>query len=232
MWLLFTCQDQIRKIEVSVKKMVAIYSKHIYREKKICVFTNYRTGSSSLTQNIATLNNIESVGEQFAYESVDRDISKFEKTFLDIHKNNQFVLKLMADHLRYNDELINKVLSSVDKIIYLYRRDFTAQAKSYIASYLTHTLGPFGYKEIINSKSSIINVPENYTEHFDNIVNKLKMNYLKMSEFYKKVPGDLLCLEDFEVKRPYIKTVIWPGPEPIIEPYDVESLFVKQHEMG
>lgn len=230
--MFFACQGKIEVLEVSVKKMVAIYSKHIYKENKICIFTNYRTGSSFLSRKISNLSNSVGLGEHFAYQKRDRKItnyseSVFNEEFSNIHKNKRFLIKLMADHLDYTDGYIQQVLGSVDKIIYLYRRDFAAQAKSYVAGMMTKSLGFHGYKEMETSNITTVTVPEEYKEHSPFLIDILKKNYIKMSEFYKKVPGDMYCLEDFEVQRPYRKIVVWPGTEPVIEPFDVESLFRK-----
>jgi len=156
---------------------------------------------------------------------VYHDFSKFDGVLEDILKKNKFVLKLMPDHLKYNDDMILRVLNSMDKVIYLYRRDFTAQAKSLIAAYLTDTFGFYGHKEMSNPINPIITVPEDFEDHVHTLTNVLKNNYIKMAEFYKKIPGELLCLEDFESQRPYQKTIVWPR-EPNIEFFDVESLFL------
>lgn len=200
-----------------------------YKEKKICIFTNYRTGSSFLNSRIAAINNLLGVGEHFSYYNIRNDIELFETSYANLISNPRFVVKLMADHLQYNHELIEKVLTSVDKIIYLYRKDFTSQAKSYIASASTNTFMITGFKESMQSpEDSVIKIGNLQQETIDNYINKLKKNYYTMAEFYKKYPGDLLCLEDFKIKKPYKKTVIWLDKEPIVPEFDVESLFTQQ----
>jgi LPS sulfotransferase NodH len=197
-----------------------------YKEKKICIFTNYRTGSSFLNSRIANVNRVAALGEKFSYYGTSNNPDIFEKCFRDLTSTPRFAIKLMADHLNFDHDKIEQVLNSVDKIIYLYRKDFVAQAKSYIASASTNTYTVNGFKEYGQTpENSIITIDALSHEQIDTYVNVLKENYLTMSYFYKKIPGELRCLENFEIKKPYKKTIIWKDEEPIIPDFDVESLF-------
>jgi hypothetical protein len=197
-----------------------------YKEKKICIFTNYRTGSSFLNSRIAATNNLLAIGEHFNYYNIKNNLPLFDTCYTDLISKPRFAVKLMADHLVYNNELIEKVLTKVDKIIYLYRKDFTAQAKSYISSASTNTFMVTGLKETFQTpEDSVITVADLEQSVIDNYIDTLKKNYYTMAYFYKKFSGDLLCLEDFKIKNPYQKTIMWGGKEPVIPEFDVESLF-------
>lgn len=203
-------------------------SKHRYKEKKICIFTNYRTGSSFLNQRIGFINGTKTFGEMFSYYQVKNNLESFDEHLSHLNSNSKFVLKLMADHLSYDKDKLEQVLTSCDKIVYLYRKDFKAQAMSYIAASITNTYSITGLKENLQNHR-IITVPQVPQQQIDSYVDVLKNNYLSMSYFFNKIPGELICLEDFEIKKPYQKTISWIGEVPEIPEFDVEALFNSQN---
>jgi hypothetical protein len=199
-----------------------------YRDKKICIITNYRTGSSSLLTTIAGLNKYPSLGEYFNTVSYDGTGFTIDKAFRNITSMPRYIIKVMPDHLRYNMDLLTKVMSCSDRVIYLYRRDFVSQVKSFIAAKSTNSYSVTGYKELDQTpESSIVNVPVLTNEFIQEATNILTNNYLAMAECCKLFPGDVYCLEDFKNQNPYKKHINWSQNLPYIEPYDVDILFKK-----
>jgi hypothetical protein len=199
-----------------------------YRDKRICIITNYRTGSSSFITIISDLNKNPSMGEYFAKVSYGGKGFTIDKAFRNLLSMPRYLVKVMPDHLRYNMELLTNVITNSDRIIYLYRRDFVSQVNSFLAAKSTNSYSVTGYKELDQSpESSIVKVPVLSTEFIQEATDLLKNNYITMSECYKLFPGDIYCLEDFENQNPYKKQIIWSQELPYIQPYDVEGLFKK-----
>lgn len=199
-----------------------------YKEKKICVLTNYRSGSSSFCTSIGNTNKTYMLGEYFNPVTFNGTGFTINKALRNLYSMDRYVLKLMPDHLRYNHDLLDTVLSHADKIIYLYRRDFVAQAKSFLAANSTKSFGITGYKELDQSpETSIIKVPELSETFIEENVNRLRNNYIAMADCFKKFPGEVFCLEDFPKQNPYRTTVIWKKEVTNIPNFDVDSLFDK-----
>jgi hypothetical protein len=197
-----------------------------YKEKKICVVTNYRSGSSSFCTSIGNTNKTYMLGEYFNPVSYNGTGFTIEKALRNLYSMNRYVLKLMPDHLRYNPGLIDMVLAHADKIIYLYRRDFAAQVKSFLAANSTKSFGITGYKELNQSpETSIVKVPELSEEFIKENITILKNNYLAMANCFNKYPGEVFCLEDFPKQNPYRTTIIWEKEVKDIPNFDVDSLF-------
>jgi len=199
-----------------------------YRDKKICIITNYRTGSSSFITTISDLNKNPSLGEYFSKVSYDGRGFTIDKAFRNVLSKPRYIVKVMPDHLRYNIELLTTIITNSDRIIYLYRRDFVSQVKSFLAAKSTNSYSVTGYKELDQTpENSIVKVPVLSTEFIQEATHILINNYLAMAECYRLFPGDIYCLEDFANQNPYKKQNIWAQELPYITPYDVEGLFKK-----
>ena len=197
-----------------------------YRDKRICIITNYRTGSSSFSSTISNLNKNTALGEYFNTVSSDGKGLNLDKAFRNILSMARYVIKVMPDQLKYDIESLTKIISSSDRTIYLYRRDFVSQAKSFLAARSTNSYSITGYKELDQSpESSIINVPVLTDEFIQDSIKILINNYILMAQCYTLFPGDIYCLEDFTNQNPYKKHINWSQELPYIEPYNVEALF-------
>lgn len=197
-----------------------------YNEKKICILTNYRSGSSSFCTALVNTNKKPGLGEYFNQVSYDGTGFTICKALRNLYSMNRYVLKLMPDHLRYDTELLDTVLSHADRIVYLYRRDFTAQVKSFLAARSTMSFGITGYKELDQlPETSIVKVPELSDNFVNESISILKNNYLVMAECYNKFPGEVFCLEDFSKQNPYRTTILWKKEVTDIPKFDVSSLF-------
>jgi hypothetical protein len=194
-----------------------------FKERRICLVTNYRTGSSFLSSLISDTNKVEGLGEYFGPCSYVKEFP-FSLAFRNFNTMKQFNLKFMANHLDYDMDRISQVLNKCDRIIYLYRRDFEAQALSWVASQRTMSWAQTGLKEFYQHEQDKVIIrpplPEDFVQHNIDI---LKNNYITMAKIYQKYPGTVYCLEDFEIKRPYQRKIIWECDKPIIEDFDVEK---------
>lgn len=205
-----------------------------YNEKKICVVTNYRSGSSSFCTALSDFNKLPNLGEYFNLASYDGTGFTIDKALRNLYSMNKYVLKIMPGHLRHNPELLNNVLSHADKVIYLYRRNFVAQVKSLLAADSTNSFCVNGYKEYDQSpENSIIKVPELSNSFIQKHIDILKNNYLVMADCLKKFPGEVFCLEDFPKQNPYRTTILWTKEVTNIPNFEVEGLFsnTSNHEM-
>ena len=199
-----------------------------YKEKKICLLTNYRSGSTSFCNALSNTNKIPIIGEYFNPVTFNKTGFTIDKALRNLTSMNKYILKVMPDHLRYNSELLTTVLSHADRVIYLYRRDFIAQSKSFLAANSTKSFGITGYKELDQSpETSIVKVPELSEEYVHRNITVLKNNYLMMAECFKKFPGEVFCLEDFPKQNPYRSTIIWKKEVTNIPDFNVADLFEK-----
>lgn len=201
-----------------------------YKEKKICIVTNYRSGSSSLCTAIADVNKLPNLGEYFNIATYDGTGFTIDKALRNLYSMNRYVLKVMPGHLRHNPDLLSTVLSHADKVIYLYRRNFASQVKSLLAANSTNSFCINGYTEYDQSpETSIVRVPELSEAFIQENINILKNNYLVMADCFKKFPGEIFCLENFPKQNPYRTTIIWKKEVKDIPDFDVEGLFNNIH---
>ena len=106
------------------------YLPHIlFKGKKVCVLTNYRTGSTFFIQETFLTNRIAPTGD-WEYFNDDRD---FDFALNQLKIPNKLVFKMMPDHIDHSPVKLSKIATVCDEFMYLYRRDFDAQAKSWIA---------------------------------------------------------------------------------------------------
>jgi hypothetical protein len=156
---------------------------------------------------------------------------------------------------------LQTVLEHADKVYYLYRRDLRAQIMSWLAvrrdgsfghtGFVTNT--PLTYQtkeedyvkrmrqlhggEIVGETYKATMDPDDPVFHAKTtmsikaLVRQLVENYDDMAEMYKRVPGQLICYEDYfsgSKYKPYNREIKWTG-EPQIDSYvdnwDIEGLF-------
>jgi hypothetical protein len=192
-----------------------------FKEKRICIFANYRTGSTVISRKIVENSNLPGVGELFRTTNLGYSrLLPFEKVMRNFNSMNEFVLKIMADHVGYDTQKLSDIVTRCDKIIYVYRRDFKAQALSWLAADSTASFNDL--KKSDGTAAEII-VPALTSEYVNKQIDMLKNNYITMGKLYKKYPGEVICLDDFETKEPYTRKYVWSGDQPQIPDFDVEQ---------
>lgn len=231
--------------------------------KTVCTVTNFRNASTSFTLLKSEEYDLPWKSEMFSHalphflgkvEQGQKALNKFTKNEIDlmlldeIVKGTKCCFKLMPLHIR-NEKTRRNVVKSVDKLYYLYRRNFIDQVKSLAAVRLLGGIFTQTGFEVKSSdfyerakethlgrsgigKTSVQVVTQKHLDKWPNmpisffrdiIVN----NYIEMSKLYKEFPGELICYEDYFKGEKYLrynKQVHWEI-EPIIEDFDVESLF-------
>lgn len=192
-----------------------------FKEKRICIFANYRTGSTTIIEKIVENNNLPGLGEYFRIMNIGyARLLPFEKVLRNFNSMNEFVLKIMADHVGHDMQKLSDIVTRCDRIIYVYRRDFKAQALSWLAADSTASYNDL--KKLDGSVAELI-VPNLTPEYVDKQVDMLKNNYITMGKLYKKYPGEVICLDDFETKDPYTRKYVWTNGQPEIPEFNVEQ---------
>lgn len=113
--------------------------------KKVCIITNFRTGSTSLTLLKAEEYGIPYAGELFSHEKpfhigTTKELLPKERTHarfiqeLRENKELECCFKLMPVHAHFKLDMIGEIVDAVDKVYYLYRSDFKSQLISYMAN--------------------------------------------------------------------------------------------------
>ena len=170
-----------------------------FKGKKVCVLTNYRTGSTFFIRETFLTNRIMPMGDWEHFNNTDKD---FNELLYELTQRNAFVFKLMPDQIQLDKAKYNDILGQCDEIVYLYRRDFEAQAKGWIAWNISgdheHHYGEYKKYDIKLSQ-----------QQADKYINQLIDNYMFMKQSFKKFPGAVYCLEDFPIQLPYTRIYNW-----------------------
>lgn len=169
-----------------------------FKGKKICVLTNYRTGSTFFIRETFLTNRIMPMGEWEHFNSNQN----FNFLIQQLTERSAFVFKLMPDQINFSYNKYNDILGECDEIVYLYRRDFEAQAKGWIAWNIAGD-HDHHYGEI---KTYDVKVSQ---EQADKYSQQLIENYMFMKNSYKKFPGNVYCVEDFPHQIPYARRYTW-----------------------
>lgn len=245
----------------------------------VCILTNYRTGSTSFNLLKSQEHNVPYKGSLFALsrpwgygdvlaeweenEMKDADPSitfnRSSLTFKQIFMNNVAAgmpacFKLTPDQVYQHwveddPEHDLQIAESCDKVYILYRRDFRAQALSYIGmrcngeynhngiSHQYKSGNPrkvdFYWKTHVgtsyNDDKVVREIKLNNQEFADGLIRQLTNNYNRLSELYTRLPNaELVCMEDFFGQTdylPYNHEFVWLNGEPQIPEFDVEGLF-------
>jgi len=169
-----------------------------FKGRKVCVITNYRTGSTFFIRETFLTNRIMPMGD---WEHFNND-KNFNYLLHELKQRTAFSFKLMPDHIQLDKEKYHKILSQCDELVYLYRRDFEAQARGWIAWNMSgdhdHHYGELKRYDIKLTQ-----------EEADKYTNQLIDNYKFMNWSFKKYPGNVYCLEDFPLQVPYSRIYNW-----------------------
>lgn len=193
------------------------------------IITNYRCSSTTFSMEKAEELNLPWKGEILLKKQGITEIgnascgaSESEK-LKEIQKGAPACFKIMPNQSTLG---LETWIKSVDKHVYLYRRDFQAQARSWISIHETLDWGNNGFK---NDKhrgehgATVMHHIDPHPSKIQRLTNQLIKNWEIIREIYKKFPGEVYCLED-RPQAPYNKKYIWAS-EPDIPDYDIESIF-------
>lgn len=243
----------------------------------VAILTNFRTGSTSFTLKKAEEHNLPYKGELFSHEKpysigwLKQESDNWN--IFDVLRigKEKACYKIMPSHFdktvngktKIDTFQIQTILEHADKVYYLYRRDFRAQIKSWLAvrrdgsfghtGFLTNIpihyggteaeytqrlsqlhSGSYGkteepYKATMDPDDPVFHAKT--TMSIKSLVKQLNDNYEEMAELYKRVPGELVCYEDYfsgDQYNPYNREIKWTGEPEIdqyVNTYDIEGLF-------
>jgi hypothetical protein len=169
-----------------------------FKGKRVCLVTNYRTGSTFFIRETFKVNKIPPTPNWEHFNST----KSFNESFNLLRKGPSFIFKLMPDQIDHSVSGIKQIANRCDEMVYLYRRDFVAQASSWVAWNLTgdheHHWGEDRMYEV-----------EPTQEIADKYTNQLLENYQSMKYIYNQYPGKVFCLEDFPNQYPYNRNYKW-----------------------
>lgn len=191
--------------------------------KRIAIFANYRSASSYTHRQVVNANNIDGLGEYFAEVGRQEGDLPFDKAMSNLQNIHRYTIKIMANQLKFDQDKIKAVLELCDKIVYVYRRDFRAQALSLISVSPNKLYSLMGFAGDGQKPTEVI-VPILSEAYIKSILDLLKDNYFCMAQFIKTHPGEIICLEDLHQQKPYLKTTIWQQPVPEFEDFNVEKV--------
>lgn len=169
-----------------------------FKGRKVCVLSNYRTGSTFFIRETFLSNRIIPMGD---WEHFNNN-KNFAFLLDELKQRTAFVFKLMPDQIQMDQAKYNDILGQCDEIVYLYRRDFEAQARGWIAWNMAGD-HDHHYGEL---KRYDINITQ---EVADKYCQELIDNYKFMNKSFKKFPGNVYCLEDFPIQIPYSRLYNW-----------------------
>ena len=169
-----------------------------FKGRKVCVLTNYRTGSTFFIRETFLSNRIMPMGD---WEHFNNNKS-FEFLLDELKQRTAFVFKLMPDQIQLDEAKYNDILGECDEVVYLYRRDFEAQARGWIAWNMAGD-HDHHYGEL---KRYDIKITQ---EVADKYCQELIDNYKFMNKSFKKFLGNVYCLEDLPIQVPYSRIYNW-----------------------
>lgn len=219
---------------------------------RILVITNFRAGSTAFTLYKAqeydvpykgemfsrprpygigqAMANVEIVNLKVPMDDAEKDKRTSEEFFIHQLENNfPCCFKYMPHQLENVEENFDKLMQNVDKVYYLYRRDFMAQCKSWIAVRRIGDFGGTGFKTTFSKSAAEksqreihlgtlgnddkivheVTIKDDNTRNWHLraglLVNDLIDKYKMMAEIYQKYPGEIVCLEDFFEDKPHNK---------------------------
>ncbi len=239
---------------------------------QVAIITNFRTGSTSFTLLKAEQYKLPYKAELFAHNRPEhlgrakaawqiqanhkhwtreeRAAATSEEFFVEqLEAGHACCFKVMPNQIKHDGHM-DRILNQVDKVYYLYRRDFLAQLKSWVT---VRQKGDFHGTGFINGKNThgvekmrdahlAKNGVGKTVKHHINIAEDIKLNpqlrthnlcrglienYENMAEIMKRHPGELICMEDYfnELSYPaYNREITWEIEPEIPEDFNVEKL--------
>ena len=178
------------------------------------VLTNYRTGSTSFVSKNCSKNTVNH------WEIVNTQKNKLHNVHSILQQNKPYITKIMPDQLQEDWDYLDKFIECCDQVVYLYRKDFTAQCLSWIAMQHLKDWGtrPQGKSNWIERT---IDIDQQFADEHTEVI---RSNNDALQTLYKKYPGKVYAYEDIQDNDPYKRKYNWIYT-PHIEPYNTEVMF-------
>lgn len=176
---------------------------------KCLLVTNYRTGSTSFCiQNKAEhiFNNFEILKNTTVEHACEK-----------IQRQPASISKIMPDQFDHDISKFEKLHEHITDLVYLYRKDFTAQCKSWIAwNFSSDHLFHYG-----GTRTYHIDCTQQQAEPY---IDQLLENYNTIKKLYKLYPGPVYAYEDIQNNKPYNRVYNWKNHIQIPE-YNTGEIF-------
>jgi len=173
------------------------------------VITNYRTGSTCFTEENSRAH---ALYNRYEFINDSPNLQFVENT---LKKSSRFMFKLMPDQIGYNSDIIKRLKVYCNEIIYLYRKDYKQQVKSWIA------WNESGDQTPGSNKSYNINVSQADADKYAGTIYK---NNEALKKFYNLYPGPVYAYEDIHDNNPYPRQYNWKTM-PTIKNYNTKEMF-------
>jgi len=181
---------------------------------KTCVITNYRTGSTSFVRDNAQKRKMLNYFELLEQYDIERAELRL------IHGPSRFIFKVMPDQFDNDIAQLERLTQWCTEIVYLYRKDFGAQCRSWIA--MQHlqdwNVKPQGESNWIEHT---IDINQQFADEHTEVI---RSNNDALQTLYKKYPGKVYAYEDIQDNDPYRRKYNWIYT-PHIEPYNTGAMF-------
>ena len=194
-------------------------------KKDVCILTNFRTGSTSLIQKLSQDLQLQNLWEYYGKDPAYADVAYQEdqNTFAErwptvlSSSRSSVIMKVMGNQIGFDLDAV-KEMSQHCNMIYLYRKDFLEQAKSWTA-WLTAKDWEHHYGK---EKEYEIDVTQ---EYFDAQTKLLVDNYQFMLDSYEIAPGTIMCYEDLFKSNPkrYARKNNWVNEPVLNTPFNTKQ---------
>lgn len=241
--------------------------------KSICVVSNYRTASTNFTMKLSLEYDLPYAGEAFSHERpfrVGNQLKGWDDSGLndlrekgwthwecknysddtlieEIKGGAEVCFKLMPTHIQTHEKRV-ELLEACDEVYYLYRKDYLAQLKSWVAMRCTGDWSNNGFIRTTLDEPSMKYFWESHhgeitglgpTVHHDidadqcfvdQMHSEIWPGYEMQRALWKEVPGEVYAMEDYYTGAlyiPYNRTYNWINEDSIVWPsYDTTTVFV------
>ena len=178
------------------------------------VLTNYRTGSTSFVSKNCSKHTVNH------WEIINTQNHKLKNIAKVLKNSRSYIAKIMPDQLQGDWDCLDNIMKECDNLVYLYRKDFTAQCLSWIA--MKH-LGDW-HKRPQGTSAWIEHTIDIDQQFADEHIEVIRSNNDALQTLYKKYPGQVYAYEDIQDNDPYKRKYNWIYT-PSIEPYNTEGMF-------
>jgi hypothetical protein len=180
---------------------------------KTCVITNYRTGSTSFVRDNAQKRKMLNYFELLEQYDIERAELRL------IHGPSRFIFKVMPDQFDNDIAQLERLTQWCTEIVYLYRKDFGAQCRSWIA--MQHLQDWNVKPQNTQPVHQIVDIDQAFADKHSLTI---RSNNDQLTRIHKHLPAPVYAYEDIQDNNPYSRTYDWTY-EPYIKPYATEEMF-------
>lgn len=194
--------------------------------KHICILTNFRTGSTTFIQGVAHERQLMNCWEFFgdglkpavADVAGQPDQVKFTERAPRLFQSNGAVFKVMGNQLGWNLDYVKQIAEQCE-MMYLYRRNFLEQAKSWTGWLVAQDWGHIYGKD----KTYELDCTQQF---FNDQADVLARNYEFMLDAFEIAPGKVHVYEDMftDDSGRYNRKYDWPFKPVLNNPFDTTRL--------